>query len=266
MQFMPATWRSYGRGGDVHDPHDAILGAARFLAAAGARSDEAGALYRYNPSPLYVTAVSRYARRDAPRPARLLRPLRERRRRVAVSRPRGAGIRRLVAKGGMHVGRDLAAARVRGGSAVRLRRCCASPDRPHAKPPAPGAPGAIHTWAPADKHGFGTAHQLASKAWFTLRQGSLSEVYYPDLSTPGVPRAAVRRQRRQGAPPARDGRRRPAPHRAARARRDVARRAGCRGRSSFRQVTEGTRLAPDEDVDHGSGPRDRARAASASSR
>ena len=62
MQFMPATWRSYGRGGDVQDPHDAILGAARFLAAAGARHDEAGALYRYNPSPLYVTAVSRYAR------------------------------------------------------------------------------------------------------------------------------------------------------------------------------------------------------------
>ena len=62
MQFMPATWRSYGGGGDVHDPHDAILGAARFLAAAGARHDEAGALYRYNPSSLYVTAVSRYTR------------------------------------------------------------------------------------------------------------------------------------------------------------------------------------------------------------
>ena len=62
MQFMPATWRSYGRGGDVQDPHDAILGAARFLAAAGARDDEAGALYRYNPSSLYVAAVSRYAR------------------------------------------------------------------------------------------------------------------------------------------------------------------------------------------------------------
>jgi glucoamylase len=54
-----------------------------------------------------------------------------------------------------------------------------------AKPPAPGDPGTIHRWAPADKHGFGTAHQLASKAWFTLRQGSLSEVYYPNLSTPG---------------------------------------------------------------------------------
>jgi membrane-bound lytic murein transglycosylase B len=63
MQFMPATWRSYGRGGDVHDPRDAILGAARFLAAAGAVDDEAQALYRYNPSDLYVTAVRRYAHR-----------------------------------------------------------------------------------------------------------------------------------------------------------------------------------------------------------
>ncbi len=53
-----------------------------------------------------------------------------------------------------------------------------------AKPPAPGAPGGIHVWAPADKHGFGAAEQLTSKAWFTLRQGSLTEVYYPDLSTP----------------------------------------------------------------------------------
>ncbi|HTE64283.1 MAG TPA: lytic transglycosylase domain-containing protein [Solirubrobacteraceae bacterium] len=63
MQFMPATWRSYGQGGDVQDPRDAILGAARFLAAAGARHDEAQALYRYNPSDLYVTAVQRYAHR-----------------------------------------------------------------------------------------------------------------------------------------------------------------------------------------------------------
>jgi glucoamylase len=50
--------------------------------------------------------------------------------------------------------------------------------------PAPGAPGKLHTWAPADKHGFGTAHQLAGNAYFTLRQASLTEVYYPDLSTP----------------------------------------------------------------------------------
>ena len=53
-----------------------------------------------------------------------------------------------------------------------------------AAPPAPGAPGTIHTWAPADKHGFGTSHSLASHASFTLRAASLTEVYYPDLSTP----------------------------------------------------------------------------------
>jgi glucoamylase len=54
----------------------------------------------------------------------------------------------------------------------------------HARPAAPGAPGAKHTWAPADKHGFGTAHQLGSPVWFTLRSASLSEVYYPRVDTP----------------------------------------------------------------------------------
>ena len=29
------------------------------------------------------------------------------------------------------------------------------------RPAAQGAPGTKHTWAPADKHAFGTAHQLA---------------------------------------------------------------------------------------------------------
>jgi membrane-bound lytic murein transglycosylase B len=62
MQFIHATWRTYGRGGDVHDPHDAILGAARLLRAGGAPSDEGAALLRYNPSPLYVKAVTGYAR------------------------------------------------------------------------------------------------------------------------------------------------------------------------------------------------------------
>jgi glucoamylase len=52
-----------------------------------------------------------------------------------------------------------------------------------AKPQAPGAPGAIHTWAPADKHGYGTAHERSPIA-FTLRQAMLTEVYWPDLSTP----------------------------------------------------------------------------------
>jgi glucoamylase len=55
-----------------------------------------------------------------------------------------------------------------------------------AKDPAPGAPGAKHTWAPADKHGFGTATQLHSNVWFTLRKAELTEAYYPDLGTPSL--------------------------------------------------------------------------------
>jgi soluble lytic murein transglycosylase-like protein len=62
MQFIRATWATYGAGGNVHDPHDAILGAARLLRAGGAPHDERGALLRYNPSSLYVTAVEGYAR------------------------------------------------------------------------------------------------------------------------------------------------------------------------------------------------------------
>jgi glucoamylase len=46
------------------------------------------------------------------------------------------------------------------------------------------APASAASWAPADKHGFGTARQLGSPVWFTLRQASLSEIYYPDLDTP----------------------------------------------------------------------------------
>jgi membrane-bound lytic murein transglycosylase B len=62
MQFMPATWRAYGLGGDVHDPHDAILGAANYLHASGAPRDYRRALNAYNRSSLYVDAVLRYAR------------------------------------------------------------------------------------------------------------------------------------------------------------------------------------------------------------
>jgi hypothetical protein len=61
MQFEPATWRAYGLGGNVHDPHDAILGAANFLAASHGSTNERSALYRYNHSNLYVDAVTRYA-------------------------------------------------------------------------------------------------------------------------------------------------------------------------------------------------------------
>jgi transglycosylase-like protein with SLT domain len=63
MQFIPATWRAYGLGGDINDPHDAILGAANYLHASGAPRNERRALFHYNPSRQYVSAISRYARR-----------------------------------------------------------------------------------------------------------------------------------------------------------------------------------------------------------
>jgi len=63
MQFIPSTWRAYGLGGDIRDPHDAILGAANYLHANGAPGDDARALFRYNPSQRYVRAVRRYERR-----------------------------------------------------------------------------------------------------------------------------------------------------------------------------------------------------------
>ena len=62
MQFLPSTWRAYGLGGDVHDPHDAILGAANYLRASGARTSMRRALFAYNRSTLYVDAVLAYAR------------------------------------------------------------------------------------------------------------------------------------------------------------------------------------------------------------
>ena len=65
MQFMPATWRAYGMGGNVHDPRDAILGAANYLRHSGAPRSYRRALFAYNRSGLYVDAVLRLARRMA---------------------------------------------------------------------------------------------------------------------------------------------------------------------------------------------------------
>lgn len=46
--------------------------------------------------------------------------------------------------------------------------------------------GAKSTWTEADKTGFGTARARRSNVWFTLQDGRMSEVFYPDLSTPSV--------------------------------------------------------------------------------
>jgi membrane-bound lytic murein transglycosylase B len=70
MQFMPATWRVYGMGGDIQDPRDAIPAAANLLRHDGAPRDYTRALHAYNPSPLYVDAVLAYARQMARHPRR----------------------------------------------------------------------------------------------------------------------------------------------------------------------------------------------------
>ncbi len=62
MQFIPSTWAAYGRGGDIDDPHDAVLGAANYLSASGAPGDYRSALFAYNHADAYVDAVLIYAR------------------------------------------------------------------------------------------------------------------------------------------------------------------------------------------------------------
>jgi soluble lytic murein transglycosylase-like protein len=68
MQFIPSTWRIYGNGGDIQDPHDAILGAANLLRHNGAPPRYGPALRAYNPSGLYVDAVTKYAKEIAANP------------------------------------------------------------------------------------------------------------------------------------------------------------------------------------------------------
>jgi membrane-bound lytic murein transglycosylase B len=63
MQFLPATWRAYGMGGDIDKPRDAILAAANYLRRAGARQHLDRALLAYNHSGSYVRAIRRFARR-----------------------------------------------------------------------------------------------------------------------------------------------------------------------------------------------------------
>src|SRR5688500_1403116 len=67
MQFMPATWDIYG-GGDIWDPHDAIVAAARYLSASGAPERMNDALYAYNHSDAYVRAIRVYAAEISKRP------------------------------------------------------------------------------------------------------------------------------------------------------------------------------------------------------
>ena len=125
-------------------------------------------------------------------------------------------------------------------------------------------PATPRPWAPADKHGFATAHTSTGNAYLTLRQASLSEVYFPDLSTPAfrglqfavVDGGTATRETVDDDPrhiePVADG--------------VTAKVTPLPGALGFRQVTETRPLAADQDVDHRPGARDRARPRASSSR
>jgi membrane-bound lytic murein transglycosylase B len=62
MQFLQSTWNERGIGqGDIRDPHDSILAAARYLVRRGGPADMAKALQGYNNHVNYVRAVTEYA-------------------------------------------------------------------------------------------------------------------------------------------------------------------------------------------------------------
>ncbi len=54
------------------------------------------------------------------------------------------------------------------------------------QPLAPGAPGSDAQWATAGKQAVGTSADNRSKIWFTLAQGVMTEVYYPDVTVANV--------------------------------------------------------------------------------
>lgn len=62
MQFLPSTWTNYGQGGNINDPHDAILAAARYLVHYGAPYNMRLAIWHYNLDYDYVDSVESFAR------------------------------------------------------------------------------------------------------------------------------------------------------------------------------------------------------------
>ncbi|MGI8812104.1 MAG: glycoside hydrolase family 15 protein, partial [Pyrinomonadaceae bacterium] len=51
---------------------------------------------------------------------------------------------------------------------------------------APGGPGKDAYWSTAGKQAIGTSASLESKVWFTLAQGVMTEVYYPNITVANV--------------------------------------------------------------------------------
>ena len=69
-------------------------------------------------------------------------------------------------------------------SALLLSTMLAAGPSAAAPSKAPGAPGKASDWAPGDKDGFGTSRSRASKVWYTINSGVLTEVFFPRIDTP----------------------------------------------------------------------------------
>ena len=109
MQFMPSTWRRWGIDAsgdgvaDPYDPQDAIFSAARYLDAAGARSDLRRAIFAYNHADWYVNEILSIAA-SLPDELRRLSARSERVDAGAVARRRARGPERVgVRVGGEHL-------------------------------------------------------------------------------------------------------------------------------------------------------------------
>jgi glucoamylase len=57
---------------------------------------------------------------------------------------------------------------------------------PHTPTEAPGRPGLAPTWTSSAKEAVGTAYSTASRVWFTLAHGIITECYYPTIDHPQV--------------------------------------------------------------------------------
>jgi glucoamylase len=59
-------------------------------------------------------------------------------------------------------------------------------EAPACSTPAFGAPGMTPRWTRGAKDAVGTAYSASSRVWFTLAQGTLTEMYYPTVDRPQV--------------------------------------------------------------------------------
>jgi hypothetical protein len=58
MQFIPGTWDEYGQGGNINDPHDSIMAAARLLVHNHWAVNPQQAIWHYNNDYDYVDAAA----------------------------------------------------------------------------------------------------------------------------------------------------------------------------------------------------------------